>query len=175
MKENPILGSYEKSKLVSPITKLVSPITIVESGYFVRTGSKEYLFPATRDSAVSSDLVSRLGPVNNFALYQGCEKILTVGDRILMTYKSISEDDSLVTLVNTLADIYPALLKDSFSELDLSVLAYNSLQSTGIETIGDVIQRTREELLEIPRFGKTCLREVVRRLQEHGLRLKDDE
>jgi hypothetical protein len=59
----------------------------------------------------------------------------------------------------------------SLAELDLSVRAANSLESEGITTLRDLVNRTDEELLNVRNFGETTLREVKRKLSQRGLRL----
>lgn len=62
-------------------------------------------------------------------------------------------------------------LQMSIQELDLSVRAYNCLFSENINTIADLVQKTENELLNLRNFGKTSLKEVKRKLSEHGLSL----
>lgn len=59
----------------------------------------------------------------------------------------------------------------SISELDLGVRAYNCLTAEKIETIGDLVSKTEPDLLKLKNFGKTSLKEVKRKLAEHGLSL----
>jgi DNA-directed RNA polymerase subunit alpha len=57
------------------------------------------------------------------------------------------------------------------SDLKLSLRANNCLHEEGIQTLRDLVSRTREELLEVRNFGETTLQEIEEKLQEHGLRL----
>lgn len=68
----------------------------------------------------------------------------------------------------------PNLLAQPISLLDLSVRAINCLVSADINTIGELVQKEEVELLKLRSFGKTSLREVKRKLADHGLRLKSD-
>lgn len=63
------------------------------------------------------------------------------------------------------------LLSSSVTELGLSVRSLNCLQSAAIDTIGQLITKSEEELLAIRAFGKTSLTEVSERLAERGLSL----
>jgi DNA-directed RNA polymerase subunit alpha len=56
-------------------------------------------------------------------------------------------------------------------ELDLSVRASNCLESSRIETVGQLVRLTEAELLKLRSFGKTSLREIVRKLSDIGLSL----
>jgi uncharacterized protein (TIGR02996 family) len=57
------------------------------------------------------------------------------------------------------------------AELELSVRATNCLESEGIISIGDLVLRIDDELLEIRNFGETTLREVQGKLARMGLSL----
>jgi len=60
-------------------------------------------------------------------------------------------------------------------ELELGVRSYNCLKRVGIETIGDLVSKTENELAAIPNFGKKSIEEVKETLATHGLRLRGDE
>src|SRR5213082_1541489 len=59
-------------------------------------------------------------------------------------------------------------------ELELGVRSYNCLKRVGIETIGDLVTKTENELGSIPNFGKKSIEEVKETLAAHGLRLRGD-
>jgi DNA-directed RNA polymerase subunit alpha len=60
-------------------------------------------------------------------------------------------------------------------ELELGVRSYNCLKRVGIETIGDLVVKTENELGAIPNFGKKSVEEVKETLAAHGLTLRGDE
>ncbi len=64
-----------------------------------------------------------------------------------------------------------AKLNMSVTELRLSVRASNCLESEGIQTLRDLVQRTEDQLLEVRNFGETTLSEVREKLSGHGLHL----
>ncbi|MGH9292486.1 MAG: DNA-directed RNA polymerase subunit alpha [Acidimicrobiales bacterium] len=57
-------------------------------------------------------------------------------------------------------------------DLDLSERPRNCLKRAQINTVGELIQRTPEELLTITNFGQKSLDEVLVRLDERGLSLR---
>jgi len=59
-------------------------------------------------------------------------------------------------------------------ELELGVRSYNCLKRVGIETIGDLVMKTENELAAIPNFGKKSIEEVKETLSQHGLTLRGD-
>ena len=62
-------------------------------------------------------------------------------------------------------------LDQPIEDLDLSERPRNCLKRAQINTIGELIQRTHEELLGITNFGQKSLDEVIARLDERGLSL----
>lgn len=65
-------------------------------------------------------------------------------------------------------------LEMSLAELDLSVRATNCLESEGITTVRDLLNRSEDQLLTVRNFGETTLREVKNKLSDHGLSLGMD-
>src|SRR5690606_327791 len=59
-------------------------------------------------------------------------------------------------------------------ELEVGVRAYNCLKRAGIQTVGDLIQRSESELNAIPNFGKRSTEEVKDALAQLGLSLREE-
>jgi DNA-directed RNA polymerase subunit alpha len=59
-------------------------------------------------------------------------------------------------------------------ELEVGVRAYNCLKRAGIQTVGDLIQRSESELNAIPNFGKRSTEEVKAALAQLGLSLREE-
>ena len=59
-------------------------------------------------------------------------------------------------------------------ELEICVRAYNCLKRAGIQTVGDLVQKSESELNAIPNFGKRSTDEVVESLTALGLSLRQD-
>jgi DNA-directed RNA polymerase subunit alpha len=60
------------------------------------------------------------------------------------------------------------------TELNLSVRARKCTTKLGIATIGDLVRRTAEDLLECKNFGVTSLNEVREKLTEKGQKLRGE-
>jgi DNA-directed RNA polymerase subunit alpha len=86
------------------------------------------------------------------------------GEKLLE--KKDKEEDS--------ADEIDEKLATSVSELDLSVRASNCLAFTNIKTLGDLVTKREDELLELKNFGKTTLVEIKKKLTQLGLSFKTD-
>ena len=59
-------------------------------------------------------------------------------------------------------------------ELELGVRSYNCLKRAGVQTIGDLVQKSENELSAIPNFGRKSIDEVKETLRVRGLGLRDD-
>lgn len=55
---------------------------------------------------------------------------------------------------------------------DLHIRAQNCLDAANIKTLGDLVERTEEEVLKCPNFGQKSLNDVKEMLASYGLALK---
>ncbi|GAA4812568.1 DNA-directed RNA polymerase subunit alpha [Nocardioides caeni] len=58
-------------------------------------------------------------------------------------------------------------------DLQLTVRSYNCLKREGIHTVGELLSRSEQDLLDIRNFGAKSIDEVKAKLHEMGLSLKD--
>ncbi len=65
-------------------------------------------------------------------------------------------------------DIQSEVMNTPVESLDLSNRTLNSLKRSGLNRIGDVLQKQRNELMKIRNFGKKSLDELYEVLQERG-------
>ena len=66
---------------------------------------------------------------------------------------------------------HDALLDTAIEDLDFSVRTYNCLKRANINTIGDLVAKTEEDMMKVRNLGKKSLEEVVVKLEELGLSL----
>jgi DNA-directed RNA polymerase subunit alpha len=59
-------------------------------------------------------------------------------------------------------------------ELELGVRSYNCLKRAGVQTVGDLVQKSEGELNAIPNFGQKSIEEVIETLHGRGLDLRQD-
>jgi DNA-directed RNA polymerase subunit alpha len=62
-------------------------------------------------------------------------------------------------------------LNRSVEELELSVRSYNCLKNANIQTIGELVQKTENEMLKTKNFGRKSLNEIKEILASMGLSL----
>ena len=72
------------------------------------------------------------------------------------------------------ADELPSDYQITIEELNLSVRSYNCLKREGINTVGDVVQKSESELMDIRNFGQKSIDEVKAKLEELGLGLREE-
>lgn len=76
-----------------------------------------------------------------------------------------------------LSDLSPdeqAVLERPISDLNLSVRARKCMVRLGLNTLGELIRKTGDDLLECKNFGVTSLNEVREKLQQLTLKLRGD-
>jgi DNA-directed RNA polymerase subunit alpha len=73
-----------------------------------------------------------------------------------------------------LSEAEQAVLNKPVSELNLSVRARKCMNRLGLATLGELVHRTADELLEAKNFGMTSLNEVREKLRQMGLNLRGD-
>ena len=60
-------------------------------------------------------------------------------------------------------------------ELELSMRSRHCLKRAGINTIEELIDKTEEDLMKVRNLGKKSLAEIIEKLEEIGLSLKEKE
>ncbi len=67
------------------------------------------------------------------------------------------------------------ILAKPIEDLDLTVRSYNCLKREGVASVGELIQKSEDDLLEIRNFGQKSIDEVKAKLEEMGLGLSKPE
>lgn len=67
------------------------------------------------------------------------------------------------------------LLEMPIEELDLSVRSFNCLKRAGINTVGELTNKTDEDMMKVRNLGKKSLEEVKEKLDALGLHLRPSE
>ena len=62
----------------------------------------------------------------------------------------------------------------TIEELNLSVRSYNCLKREGINSVGDLVEKSEAELMDIRNFGQKSIDEVKAKLEELGLGLREE-
>jgi len=105
------------------------------------------------------------------------EEALSLSSQILIEYlKLFTEIDDTYSEVEILVEKEEEkkdkVLEMSIEELELSVRASNGLKRASINTVGDLIEKTREEMSKIRNLGQKSLEEIEKKLKELELTFK---
>ena len=65
------------------------------------------------------------------------------------------------------------VLEKSIEDLELSVRSYNCLKRAGIHTVEDLTKKSEDDMLKVRNLGRKSLDEVIKKLEELGLSLKN--
>ncbi len=108
------------------------------------------------------------------------EEAISLSAQILIEYlKLFTEIDDTYAQVEILVEKEEEkkdkVLEMSIEELELSVRASNGLKRASINTVGDLIEKTRDEMGKIRNLGLKSLEEIDRKLKELGLTFKKPE
>ena len=94
----------------------------------------------------------------------------------LNLFVDLSEETSGVEIMVVKdTDSNKQTLEMTVEELDLSVRSFNCLKRANIHKVGDLIEKTEEEMMKVRNLGKKSLDEVVQKLAQFGLSLRQED
>lgn len=67
------------------------------------------------------------------------------------------------------------VLEMSIEDMDLSVRSYNCLKRANINTVSDLTKKSKDDMLKVRNLGLKSLEEVIKKLEDLGLGLRNDE
>ncbi len=67
------------------------------------------------------------------------------------------------------------ILDMSIDELELSVRSFNCLKRAGVNTVGELVNKTPDDMMKVRNLGRKSLDEVLIKLKELGLSLRQGE
>lgn len=78
-------------------------------------------------------------------------------------------------LVSQEEDKQQKVLEMPIEDLDLSVRSYNCLKRASIHTVEDLIKKSEDDMLKVRNLGKKSLDEVIKKLEDLGLSLRNND
>ena len=108
------------------------------------------------------------------------EEAVALASRILIEHFEILTDLSSIAdmsgmMIEKTEDPKVKALETSIEDLDFSVRAYNCLKRAGIHTLQDLVNRSENDMMKIRNLGKKSLKEVLDKIRDMGLILRDDD
>ncbi|HEY2542140.1 MAG TPA: DNA-directed RNA polymerase subunit alpha [Gaiellaceae bacterium] len=159
------IGVIPIDSIFSPVRRVSFAVEAARVGQ--RTDYDKLMLDITTDGSV--DPKDALGEaaeilIRQLAIFTDIDKIEGFGEQATVSSDGVSPETGLARGMEN----FP------IEELELGVRSYNCLKRVGIETIGDLVMKTENELAAIPNFGKKSIEEVKETLQQHGLTLRGD-
>jgi DNA-directed RNA polymerase subunit alpha len=159
------IGVIPIDSIFSPVRRVAYDVEAARVGQ--RTDYDKLTLDVTTDGSISPrDAIGEAAEIliRQLAIFTDLEKIEGFGEAGAAAEAAGPE----VSLAHGMEN-FP------IEELELGVRSYNCLKRVGIETIGDLVVKSENELAAIPNFGKKSIEEVKETLQAHGLTLRGDE
>lgn len=108
------------------------------------------------------------------------EEAIALASRILIEHFTILTDLSSIAdvsgmMIEKTEDPKVKALETSIEDLDFSVRAYNCLKRAGIHTLQDLVNKSESDMMKIRNLGKKSLKEVLDKIRDMGLILRDDD
>jgi len=86
-----------------------------------------------------------------------------------------AEMSDMSILVSKEEDKQVKLMELPIEEMDLSVRSYNCLKRAGINTIQDLLKKSRSDMFKVRNLGAKSVEEVIQKLESYGFQLRKDE
>lgn len=159
-KENQPLGVIPIDSFFSPITKVIFHVDNSRVGQQVDF-DRLTLDIWTDGSIAPDEALSMSAKIlgEYLKLFVGLTEV--PGDDIIMAEREDENKDKLLDM--------------TIEELDMSVRSYNCLKRAGINTVQELIQRSEEDMMKVRNLGRKSLEEVMGKLEELGLSLRNEE
>ena len=108
------------------------------------------------------------------------EEAIALASRILIEHFEVLTDlssiaDATGMMIEKTEDPKVKALETSIEDLDFSVRAYNCLKRAGIHTLQDLVNKSENDMMKIRNLGKKSLKEVLDKIRDLGLVLRDDD
>ncbi|MFW6386562.1 MAG: DNA-directed RNA polymerase subunit alpha [Bacillota bacterium] len=85
------------------------------------------------------------------------------------------EIDDVEIMVEKEEEEKDKVLDTTIEELELSVRSSNCLKRAGINTVGELVEKTEDDLMKVRNLGKKSLQEIINKLEDMDLSLKEPE
>lgn len=161
-KEDQPIGVIALDSIFTPVLKVNFTVTNTRVGQ-VTDYDKLILEVWTNGTIKPEEAVSSAASllVEHLNLFQHLSNNQELNQKVFVTPKEEETEDNLLNL--------------SIDELDLSVRSYNCLKRANINTIGELIKHSPEDLMKVRNLGKKSLEEIISKLEQMGFSLKKDE
>ena len=131
---------------------------------------------------VENTRVGNMTDYDKLTLEIWTDKTISVRDAVSLSAKVLTDHLALFvdlseeigiksTVVETTEKEKNKVLDMTIEELDLSVRSFNCLKRAGINTVGDLMNTTEEEMMKVRNLGRKSLEEVIKKMADLNLLL----
>ena len=108
------------------------------------------------------------------------EEAVALASRILIEHLELVTKldkiaDATGFMIEKKEDPIKKALETPIEDLDFSVRAYNCLKRAGVHTLQDLVNKSNSDVMKIRNLGKKSLKEVLDKVKELNLTLKDED
>lgn len=129
---------------------------------------------------VENTRVGNMTDYDKLTLEIWTDKTISVRDAVSLSAKVLTDHLALFvdlseeigikpTVVETTEKAQNKVLEMTIEELDLSVRSFNCLKRAGINTVGDLMNTTEEEMMKVRNLGRKSLEEVIKKMADLNL------
>lgn len=98
-----------------------------------------------------------------------------INEHINLFVDLCAEMSSMSILVSKEEDQQVKLMELPIEEMDLSVRSYNCLKRAGLNTIQDLLKKSKSDMFKVRNLGAKSVEEVIQKLESYGFTLRKDE
>ncbi len=146
--------------IFSPVKKVNFSVDATRVGQSIDY-DKLTLEVTTNGTTSAREIVSLAGKIINEHVNLFIELCSEMGDMSILVSK---EEDKQVKLMEL-----------PIEEMDLSVRSYNCLKRAGINTIQDLLKKSKSDMFKVRNLGAKSVEEVIQKLESYGFTLRKDE
>lgn len=146
--------------IFSPVKKVNFNVDATRVGHSIDF-DKLTLEVTTNGTVSAREIISLAGKIINEHVNLFIELCDQIGDMSILVSK---EEDKQVKLMEL-----------PIEEMDLSVRSYNCLKRAGINTIQDLLKKSRSDMFKVRNLGAKSVEEVIQKLEGYGLSLRKEE
>lgn len=98
-----------------------------------------------------------------------------VNEHINLFIELCAQMSDVSILVSKEEDKQVKLMELPIEEMDLSVRSYNCLKRAGLNTIQDLLKKSKSDMFKVRNLGAKSVEEVINKLESYGFTLRKDE
>lgn len=158
--EQQVIGVIPIDSIYTPVKKVNYTVENTRVGNM--TDFDKLTIEVWTDKTISArDALSLAAKIlcDHFVLFTNLSD--TISDKSVVVEKDVNQQNKLLEM--------------TIEELDLSVRSFNCLKRANINTVGDLISKTEDEMIKVRNLGHKSLEEVIHKLAMLGLSLASDD